>query len=181
VTTGLEGAHSETHATAGHSDEAVAIHHTAHNLAMLISVLVAGLGILIATLAYYWKRISPALWQTRFGVVYRGMFHKWWIDEVYDVTAVRGVLGISKLLAWFDLTVIDGIVDGSATLTRLWSTVSGWFDLHVVDGMVNLTAWIFGVWGKGIRVFQTGQLQRYILYTLIAIGLFLLLNVFPRI
>jgi hypothetical protein len=46
-----------------------------------------------------------------------------------------------------------------------------------VDGLVNLTAWIVGVWGQIVRLFQGGQVQRYILYTLAVVGLLLVLKV----
>ena len=180
VAAGGASMHGEAGMAVAHETETAEIHHVAHNLAMIISILVAGLGILIATMAYYWNKISAALWQSRLGLIAYGMYRKWWFDELYDNTAVSGVLGLSKLLAWFDLTVIDGIVNGSAVITKVWSNITGWFDLHVVDGLVNLSAWIVGVLGNGARFFQRGQIQRYILYTLIVIGLFLLLNVFPR-
>ncbi len=157
-----------------HHDE---IHHRAHNAAMIISVLVAGLGILIATLGYFWGKISPALWQRRLGVFYRGMFRKWWMDEIYDATIVNGTLLLSRISRWFDLKVIDGIVDGSAYLTRSYAFIEGWFDLYIVDGLVNLTAWIVGLWGRLVRLFQGGQIQRYILYALAAVGLFIILKV----
>jgi len=146
------------------------IEHVAHNWAMLISILAAGLGIWIATLTYYQWKINPEKWRMRLGVIYRGMFHKWWCDEVYRATAISGTLGLSQVLARFDLKVIDGIVNGSAALTRGYSFVQGWFDNKVVDGLVNLTAWIVGMWGHVARSFQTGQVQRYILYTLAAVG-----------
>ncbi|RPH96176.1 NADH-quinone oxidoreductase subunit L [candidate division KSB1 bacterium] len=175
--TALSGEHA---AVAGHGAEAAteSLHHTAHNAAMLISILVAGLGIWIATLGYYWKRISPAYWQTRFGVLYRGMFHKWWSDEIYDATVIKGTLGFSRLLAWFDLRGIDGVVNGSAWLTRWASVVQGWFDLRVVDGLVNRAAWFVGVWGKFVRRFQSGQIQRYIFYSLLVVGIVVVLNWF---
>jgi len=153
------------------------IEHISHNWAMLISILVAGLGILIATMGYLWSKIDPALWQRKLGVVYRGMFRKWWCDEVYNVTAVRGTLLLSKLFAWFDLRIIDGIVDGSALVTRTYAFIEGWFDLYIVDGLVNLTAWIVGLWGRMVRLLQGGQVQRYIFYSLVAVGLFIVLKV----
>ncbi|MBM3327620.1 MAG: NADH-quinone oxidoreductase subunit L [Calditrichaeota bacterium] len=153
------------------------IEHTAHNWAMLISILVAGLGIWIATLTYYQWKIDPEKWRLRLGVVYRGMFHKWWMDEIYNATVIKGTLAFSRLWAWFDLKVIDGVVDGSAFLTRTYAFIEGWFDLYIVDGLVNLTAWIVGFWGRIARLFQGGQVQRYILYTLAAVGLVILLKV----
>lgn len=161
-----------------HAAASAHLHHTAHVTAMLISILLAGLGILIATLGYYWKKISPAFWQARLGIVYRGMYHKWWIDELYDKTAVWAALGTARLLAWFDLAVIDGVVNGTAILTKWYAGVTGWFDLRVVDGLVNATAWFVGIWGRFVRGFQGGQIQRYILYTIMAIGLLIILNVF---
>jgi len=74
--------------------------------------------------------------------------------------------------------VIDGLVDGSAWLTRHWSRISGWFDLRGVDGLVNFTAWFVGIWGRFVRLFQGGQLQRYILYTLVGVGIVLILSAF---
>ncbi|MDD5087791.1 MAG: NADH-quinone oxidoreductase subunit L [bacterium] len=162
---------------APHAEHSAHGSHAIHTIAMMISIFVAGLGILIASMGYYWNRISPALWQRRLGFVYRGMYRKWWIDEIYDVTVVWGTLGFTRVLTWFDLRVIDGLVDGSAWLTRQWSRLSGWFDLRGVDGFVNFTAWFVGIWGRFVRLFQGGQLQRYILYTLAGVGLVLILSV----
>ncbi len=171
-----EGAKEEANAMAlEHQGEH--IEHIAHNWAMVISILVAGLGIWLATLTYYQWRIDPEKWRVRLGVVYRGMFHKWWIDEIYNATVIRGALAFSRLWAWFDLKVIDGIVDGSAFLTRTYAFIEGWFDLYIVDGLVNLTAWFVGIWGRIVRFFQGGQVQRYLLYTLIVVGLVILLIV----
>lgn len=163
---------AEDHSALEHTE------HTAHIWAMLISILVAGLGIWVATWAYHqragssaiYRAFDPEKWRLRFGVVYRGMFRKWWMDEIYDATAIRGTLGLSRGLAWFDLKVIDGIVNGSAWVTRGYSFITGWFDNVVVDGLVNLTAWIVGFWGRLARLLQGGQVQRYILYTAAAVG-----------
>ncbi|HEY3296838.1 MAG TPA: NADH-quinone oxidoreductase subunit L [bacterium] len=152
--------------------------HVAHNSAMGISIFVAGLGILIATMGYYWGKINPAIFQRRLGVVYQGMYRKWWMDEIYEATAVKGALTLSRFLAWFDGTIIDGLVNGSAWVTRHYSDIQGWFDNHVVDGLVNFTASFVGFWGRFTRTFQRGQVQRYLFYTLVAVGLIIILNVF---
>jgi NADH-quinone oxidoreductase subunit L len=151
--------------------------HVAHNIAMLISILVAGLGIWVATLAYYKWTIDPEKWRQMFGVAYRGMYNKWWCDEIYDATAVAGTLWLSRALAWFDLKVIDGIVNGSAWVTRKFSVIEGWFDNKVVDGLVNFAAWFIGFWGNLVRVFQSGQVQRYILYTTAVVGIVVVMMV----
>jgi NADH-quinone oxidoreductase subunit L len=152
--------------------------HTAHLTAMMISILVAGLGIWVATMAYYWKKINPATYQLKLGVVYRGMYNKWWFDEMYNAVAVKGTLLFCSILAWFDNTVVDGLVNGSAWVMRHTSYVSGWFDNTVVDGLVNFTATFVGFWGKFVRFFQGGQIQRYIFYSLVVVGIVIVLNVF---
>ena len=171
--------HAETHGEAVvHEDHSADdVHHRAHNIAMIISILVAGFGILLATMGYYWWKINPATWQRKLGFVYRGMYNKWWSDEIYHATAIRGTLVLSRILAWFDLYVIDGIVNGAAFVTRTYSFIQGWFDLYIVDGLVNLTAWIVGLWGRIANLFQGGQVQRYILYSVGLIGLFIVLKV----
>jgi len=155
------------------------LEHSAHNWAMLISILVAGMGIWIATWAYHrragsaaiYRAFDPEVWRLRFGVAYRGMLNKWWCDEIYNATAIKGTLGLSRLLAWFDGAVIDGIVNGSATVTRTYSFLQGWFDNKVIDGLVNLIAAFVGFWGHFARSFQSGQAQRYILYALAGVGI----------
>lgn len=176
---GQPGEHAEESGeTAVHGDhDSHDVHHKAHNIAMIISILVAGLGILIATMGYYWWKINPATWQRKLGVVYRGMFNKWWSDEIYHATAIKGTLVLSRVLAWFDLYIIDGIVNGAAFVTRTYSIIQGWFDLYIVDGLVNLAAWIVGLWGRIANLFQGGQVQRYILYSVVLIGLFIVLKV----
>lgn len=153
------------------------VHHVAHNWAMIISILVAGTGIWIATMGYYWKKINPETWRNKLGIIHKGMFHKWWFDELFDATAIKGTLLWSNALAWFDITIIDGIVNGIASITRVFSNINGWFDRNIIDGLVNLTAWIVGFWGQFTRLFQGGLVQRYILYSLVVIGVFIVLKV----
>jgi len=155
------------------------VHHKAHTRAMIISILMATIGILIATGGYFWKskKLDPAVWQKRLGVLYQGMFNKWWADEIYHATVINGTILLAKILGWFDLYIIDGIVNGVAWLSRVFAVIDGWFDNNIVDGLVNLTAWFVGIWGRFVRLFQGGQLQRYILYTLIVVGLFIIMKV----
>jgi len=97
----------------------------------------------------------------------------------YHKTFVAGLLGISSFLAWFDLTVVDGIVNGTASVTRLLSRISGTFDTYVVDGAVNLTATFSGLIGLAFRKLQTGKVQAYVV--LVVFSLVLLLLFFVKI
>jgi NADH-quinone oxidoreductase subunit L len=82
---------------------------------------------------------------------------------------VNGTLACTALLRWFDGTVIDGIVNGSARVTAFVSTVSGWFDNGVVDGIVNATAYVSGFVGLVFRKTQTGKVQTYVLYAVVSV------------
>jgi NADH-quinone oxidoreductase subunit L len=75
---------------------------------------------------------------------------------------VRGTLGLSRALAWFDATVVDGIVNGAATLTRLVSTINGLIDDYLVDGLVNFIANFTNWLGGLVRRLQTGSINAYL-------------------
>ena len=85
------------------------------------------------------------------------------------------LLAFSNFLRWFDNTIIDGIVNGSATLTRGLSTLSGKFDNGVVDGLVNFTAYFSGFVGLMFRKFQTGKVQTYIVLVIFSLLILLFL------
>jgi NADH-quinone oxidoreductase subunit L len=95
-----------------------AIHHM-HGLAMLLSLTVAGIGILIAFATYYWKKINadavasaPVLkW------LYKFFLNKWYFDEFYQATFVKGTDTVAAAYRWFDNVIIDGIVNGTAKWT----------------------------------------------------------------
>jgi NADH-quinone oxidoreductase subunit L len=144
------------------------VHHQ-HTLAMILSVSIAGLGILIAFITYYWKKISADAVANALKPVHTFLSNKWYFDELYDATAVAATIGAAKVMAWFDNTIIDGIVNGAATVTRFGSVVSDKFDSIVVDGLVNFTAYVAGFFGMLLRTVQTGKLQTYIIFAVIGL------------
>ncbi len=93
-------------------------HHAAHYPAMILSLAVAGLGILIAFVTYYWKKISADAWAARLSGVHRFLLNKWYFDELYGSVVVGGTLLLTKALRWFDNTIIDGVVNEAAGWTR---------------------------------------------------------------
>ena len=92
-----------------------------------------------------------------------------YFDEIYYATVVAGFIGIAKLFGWFDNKFVDGIVNLTATVTRLTSYFIGFFDLYVVDGFVNLTANVTGLLGGTLRKIQTGRVQSYVVLVLLGI------------
>lgn len=100
-----------------------------------ISVLAGLLGIGLAYLIYLKKAITAESIVARFPGVYKVLQNKYYIDEVY-LWLINNVMGgLAKVLYWFDIFVIDGIINGIALITR---------------GS-----------GKALRRTSTGQLQTY--------------------
>ncbi len=159
-----EAAHAATESAA----------HGAHTIAMALSIAFAFGGIAVAMMYYYWNKYSAEAVSKKFAGIYNFLLNKWYFDELYQATAVRGTLLLSKAMGWFDLNVIDGMVNNTARLTTLISFGSGATDNRVVDGLVNLVARIIGWFGATLREIQTGRVQAYIL---MALGAFILLYV----
>jgi NADH-quinone oxidoreductase subunit L len=155
--------------SAGIFEEAL---HAVHVPAMLLSLTMAGIGILVAFATYSWKRIDADAVARALAPVHRFLLNKWYFDEVYRAVVVDGVLGLSRLLRWFDDTVIDGAVNGAGWITRITSFLSGKFDTYVVDGAVNASAYVSGFAGLILRKIQTGKVQTYIVLAVMSVMIF---------
>jgi NADH-quinone oxidoreductase subunit L len=78
--------------------------------------------------------------------------------------------------AWFDQTVVDGIVNGTATVTRGLAVAYSKFDSFVVDGFVNFMAYLSGIFGLLFRKLQNGRVQTYV--ALVVFSVIVLLFIF---
>ncbi|MFO7652680.1 MAG: NADH-quinone oxidoreductase subunit L [Candidatus Krumholzibacteriia bacterium] len=157
-------AHDTAHAGSGHDDHGGHIAHEAHQTAMTLSIIMAGLGILGAWLVYHRRLLDTAALQRRLHPVYTVLQGQYFFDEFYAATVYRATLWVAWLTAAFDRVVIDGIVNGSGYLTRVVSWFVGQSDRWVVDGMVNGVGAVMQGAGEGLRRFQTGRLQTYLVY-----------------
>ena len=102
--------------------------------------------------------------------------HKYYVDELYHSTVVRGTLAAARGLWSIDRRVVDGAVNGAAALTQIASWVSHMLDKHVVDGVVDLAVRTAAHGSFGIRRVQTGLVQNYAL--LMVAGVFVFLTVY---
>ena len=66
------------------------------------------------------------------------LYNKYFVDELYDATFIKGTMKSAFGLWTFDRRVVDGAVNGSGWLTVFASWVSSLIDRYVVDGAVNL-------------------------------------------
>ncbi len=128
--------------------------HQVHGTAMILSLLIATSGILLAFVVYYWNKISADAVAGSLKPLHQFLLNKWYFDELYEATAVAGTKAIARAYRWFDNNVIDGIVNGTARWTlgvtlgtkRTWEegNIGAMFYL-VVAGIVSLYAgWVVG-------------------------------------
>jgi NADH-quinone oxidoreductase subunit L len=136
--------------------------HKAHTIAMYSSVGVAGLGILLAFGIYMLGWVDPDKVAAKFPRLHDFLVNKWYFDELYEATAVNGTKALSRALAWFDLHVVDGLVNLCAQVAVWVSFLAGKFDNAVVDGAVNGVATVTIESGSFFRRFQTGKLYHYV-------------------
>jgi len=142
---------------------------------MGLSVAVALAGVAIAWRVYGGTRgvEGGAAWAHRFPRLHRMLENKYWVDEAYDATVVRGTWGLARLCRGFDGRVIDGLgVHGARNLTLLASYVSGFFDKYVVDGLVNLIGVVLQALSRLFRRLQGGLVSQYAL--VMVVGVFML-------
>jgi NADH-quinone oxidoreductase subunit L len=136
--------------------------HTAHAVAMYSSVAVGTLGIFLAFVVYFFGWINPDRVANAVKPLYNFLLNKWYFDELYDATVINGSIAFSRFLAWFDLHVVDGLVNLTAQLGVFVSFLVGKFDNYVVDGAVNGLASATTGSGSLLRRLQTGKLYHYV-------------------
>jgi len=95
-------------------------------------------------------------------VLHRVVYNKYFVDEAYQATAVRGTLWTSRAFAWWDVQVIDRLVLLAGAFGRLLGWIGGAIDRAFVDGAVEAVAAWTGAAGNALRRLQTGRIQAYV-------------------
>ena len=153
-------------------------HHGPNYAVMGTSLLVAGGGILLSYATYVKGWVARDAFSRRFGPIYRLLYNKYYVDEIYLTFLIRPLVSLTRGLFAFDLGVIDGAVNGTARLTVVWSRIKEWFDVYVVDGTVNGVAFATQFAGSVIRRAQTGYLQQYALMIIVGLATILIVKFF---
>ncbi len=97
-----------------------------------LSTLVAGLGVFLAYIMYGAKWLSAESVGRVFGPLYTVVFRKYWFDELYQAVLDRVLFGVSRVLYWFDIHIVDGTVNGVARLAAgAGSVIRRWETGHV--------------------------------------------------
>ena len=104
---------------------------------MVVSSIVAIVGIGVAVVFFLWNRRAADAVADRYAGLHRLLLNKYYVDEVYDAAVVQPIRIISENALWkgLDVRVVDGAVNGVA------ETVLGMSDV--------------------LRRFQTGSVRAY--------------------
>ncbi len=85
----------------------------------VVSVLLAGVGILVGWLAYVRGSLSADNVTTRFVVVHRVLVNKYYVDEAYQWVIDKVALALARFVAVFDRAVVNDVgVDGPADMVK---------------------------------------------------------------
>ena len=167
--TGFNLAHSVEGAT--HSEPAT------EWIFIIISLVVAGIGMLLGGLFYIWRPQLAGIWTRRLRPLYTASYNKYWVDEFYGWAVTRRTMDAARAVYSFDSKLVDGIVNGLAWLSRLFSRIVGGVDKYFVDGLVNtVAAFILRLMSPLFRAAQTGFTQNYAL--VMVLGLMVAVAIF---
>ncbi|CAG7655568.1 NADH-quinone oxidoreductase subunit L [Paenibacillus allorhizosphaerae] len=127
----------------GHAEE-----EHAQWFVMIMSTLAGLLGIGLGYLVFLKRTIPADVIATRAPWLYKLLNRKYYIDELYQAVIVNSLQGLGRLLQWFDI--------------------------YVVDGLVRLSSYtVIGIGRLGSRL-QNGQVQTYGLATLLGLLILML-------
>jgi NADH-quinone oxidoreductase subunit L len=144
---------------------------------IIISLVVAGIGMLLGGLFYVWRPQLAGIWSQRLRPLYVASYNKYWVDEFYGWAVTRRTMDAARAVYSFDSRIVDGIVNGLAWLSRQFSRIVGGIDKYFVDGLVNtIAAFIARLMSPLLRAAQTGFTQNYAL--VMVLGLMIAVAVF---
>ncbi|MGQ9729903.1 MAG: NADH-quinone oxidoreductase subunit L [Candidatus Zipacnadales bacterium] len=142
---------------------------------LVVSIMAAGLGWLLAAVIWGWKLVDvPALKRIfpPLAWAHTVLKNKYYFDEIYQATFVRGTVALAYAVGTFDRYFIDGIVNA---VGWVWGFALTWItrliDTYVVDGVVNLIGETQKWAGRVVTILQTGRVQQYIAMSALAAAL----------
>jgi len=119
---------------------------------MIVSVGVALGGILLARQWYLRKQEVPERLAASNAGAYNLLFNKYKVDELYDTLVVTPIQKTSELFLWkiFDMKIIDGVVNGAATVFGFVSSIARKLQTGIAQsyvfvfliGVVAIVGWL---------------------------------------
>jgi NADH-quinone oxidoreductase subunit L len=151
--------------------------HSTEFLFQAIGVSAGVIGWVFARMLYKDNRSQvPARLLERWKGFWTVVYNKYYVDELYQATILRGSVALARVLSWFDKHFIDGLVNLAGAITRVFANLDGAIDRYLVDGAVNLVANSTLSAGGLLRRIQTGRIQTYLYGALVGAIAIVLLN-----
>jgi NADH-quinone oxidoreductase subunit L len=147
---------------------------------MALSVLIAIVGISTAWRFYVRAPEIAEHLARQWSGAHRVLLNKYYVDELYDATVIRGTMASATGLWAFDAKVVDGAVNGAGWLTIFFSWFSHLIDKYIVDGLVNFVGAAFEESSFALRRVQTGLIQNYALVMVFGVFAFVSMYLFVR-
>ena len=122
------------------------------------------------------KSQVPTRLLERWKGVWTVIYNKYYVDELYQATILRGSVAFAHLCSWFDKYLVDGLVNLAGAIARVFAELDGAIDRYLVDGMVNLIANSTLSAGSILRRLQTGRIQTYLYGALVGAIAIVFLN-----
>lgn len=117
---------------------------------MTLSTSIAIFGIILAAAFYLRKSNVPENMSKQFRIVYNILYHKYYVDEIYNFLIVQPTLWFAKkvLVGITDAKIIEGVVNGlpgsigklSQQLRRLQSGLAQHYAMFMAAGAVFIIA-----------------------------------------
>jgi NADH:ubiquinone oxidoreductase subunit 5 (subunit L)/multisubunit Na+/H+ antiporter MnhA subunit len=158
-------------------------HHVSHAIEWALMAFSVGIGVLGIFLAYRFYVKDPAISERlaqRWAGPHRVLLNKYYVDEAYGATVIRGTMSGAVGLWAVDRNVVDGGVNGAGKLTVITSWISGLTDRSVVDGLVNAVGRVIQEASFTFRRLQTGLIQNYALLMLLGVFTFVTIYLVAR-
>jgi NADH-quinone oxidoreductase subunit L len=108
--------------------------------------------------------------RVRIPVIWPLLENLYYIDDFYMKGIVRPIMGpIARVILWFDMRVVDGVVNGVGLGAKGLASGVQVIDADVVDGVYNLTAAGTGTSGDVLRKSFTGRVQQYAAFSFVGV------------
>jgi NADH-quinone oxidoreductase subunit L len=114
-----------------------------------ISVAAGAIGIFLAYVMYIARPALADSVSSSLGGLYRLVYNKYFVDEIYDATVVKPIVNGSRVVLWrgVDAGLIDGAVNGVGSQSQ---GLGGWLKLFQSGNIRSYATWV--VFGAVILV-----------------------------
>jgi len=142
------------------------IHH-AHDQAMILSLLVAFVGIVTSIVFYYLNKVNVDKVSKFLDMIglYRLSKNKFYVDEIYNLFLYQPFMKFSKIASIVDWDYYDQkFIDSWGWITLKISKLSGNADYNILDQkIIDGTSHLTNFTSKKLKKIQSGIIQNYLL------------------